>query len=134
MLYMKKFSYKLKKATIIIIVIFAAIYLYSNKPYSLYEISRKDLISDLSFQNSKEYYSNYFKKYEEIDAKRQKKTVYVKQNDNISLILKNLGMEVPLIILKKSKKNCFYNLKINEEIKIEYFEKNIISIVKRNIN
>ena len=70
---MKKFSYKLKKATIIIIVIFAAIYLYSNKPYSLYEISRKDLISDISFQNSKEYYSNYFKKYEEIDAKRQKK-------------------------------------------------------------
>ncbi len=132
MLYMKKFSYKLKKATIIIIVIFAAIYLYSNKPYSLYEISRKDLISDISFQNSKEYYSNYFKKYEEIDAKRQKKTVYVKQNDNISLILKNLGIEVPLIILKKSKKNCFYNLKINEEIKIEYFEKDIISIVKRN--
>ena len=59
---MKKISYKLKKAIIVIIVIFAAIYFYSNKPYSLYEISRTDLISDVNFQNSKEFYNNYFKK------------------------------------------------------------------------
>jgi len=129
---MKKFSYKLKKLIIVIIVIFTAIYFYSNKPYSLYEISRIDLISDVNFQNSKEFYKNYFEKHGKIDAKSQKKTVYVKQNDNISLILKNLDLTVPSIILKKSKKNCFYNLKINEEIKIEYLEKEVITIVKRN--
>ena len=111
---MKKISYKLKKAIIVIIVIFAAIYFYSNKPYSLYEISRTDLISNENYQNSREFYSNYFKKHEKIDAISQKKTVYVKQNDNISLILKNFDLAVPLIILKNSKKNCFYNLKINE--------------------
>ena len=129
---MKKLSYKLKKVIIIIIVIFTAIYFYSNKPYSLYEITRTNLISDVNFQNSKEFYNNYFKKYDEIDPRGQKKTVYVKQNDNISLILKNFNLTVPLIVLKKSKKNCFYDLKINEEIKIEYFEKEITSIVKRN--
>jgi len=129
---MKKLSYKLKKVIIIIIVIFTAIYFYSNKPYSLYEITRTNLISDKNFQNSKEFYNNYFKNYDEIDPRGQKKTVYVKQNDNISLILKNFNLTVPLIVLKKSKKNCFYDLKINEEIKIEYFEKEITSIVKRN--
>ena len=39
---------------------------------------------------------------------------------------------MPNIILKKTKNNCFYNIKVNDEIKITYFKESITSIIKKD--
>ncbi len=129
---MKKTSYKLNKLIIIIVVILTAIYLYNNKPYSLFEINRIKSSSDLDVQSTKEYYKILVDNHKKKATDLTSKTFQVKKNENISLILKKINFKTPNVVLKKSKFNCFYNIKVNDEIQITYSKKNIALIVKKN--
>ena len=53
---MKEFLYKSKKIISIFIIIIVSIYLYSNKPYSLYEINRIDKIDNIKVKENKYLY------------------------------------------------------------------------------
>ncbi len=129
---MKKTPNNLKKLITIVILIFTSIYLYSNKPYSLFEINRVNLVDDIEIQSGKEYYKRLLSDYKKQNMNNLTKVFYVKKNENIGLILKKINLTTPGIILKKTKKNCFYNLQINDQIKVTYFEKKIISIIKKD--
>lgn len=129
---MKKTSNNLKKLITIVILICTSIYLYSNKPYSLFEINRVNLVDDIEIQSGKEYYKRLLSDYKKQNMNNLTKIFYVKKNENIGLILKKINLTTPGIILKKTKKNCFYNLQINDQIKVTYFEKKIISIIKKD--
>ena len=129
---MKKTSNNLKKLIIIIILIFTSIVLYSNKPYSLFEINRVDQLDDIDIQSVKEYYKRLLNDYEKQNIKDFTKSFYVKKNENIGLILRKINLSTPTIILKKTKKNCFYNIKVKDQIKITYYENKIISIIKKD--
>ena len=129
---MKKTSNNLKKLITIVILICTSIYLYSNKPYSLFEINRVNLVDDIEIQSGKEYYKRLLSDYKKQNMNNLTKVFYVKKNENIGLILKKINLTTPGIILKKTKKNCFYNLQINDQIKVTYFEKKIISIIKKD--
>ena len=129
---MKKISIKLKKLITIIAVIFTAIYLYNNKPYSLFEINRIKSSDDLQIQSAKEFYKIQINKHKKQNADSLSKTFQVKKNENISVILKKINLKMPNIILKKTKNNCFYNIKVNDEIKITYFKESITSIIKKD--
>ena len=131
-LFMKKTSNNLKKLIIIIILIFTSIVLYSNKPYSLFEINRVGQLDDIDIQSVKEYYKRLLNDYEKQNIKDLTKSFYVKKNENIGLILSKINLSTPTIILKKTKKNCFYNLKVKDQIKITYNENKIISIIKKD--
>ena len=129
---MKKTPNNLKKLITIVILICTSIYLYSNKPYSLFEINRVNLVDDIEIQSGKEYYKRLLSDYKKQNMNNLTKVFYVKKNENIGLILKKINLTTPGIILKKTKKNCFYNLQINDQIKVTYFEKKIISIIKKD--
>ena len=129
---MKKTSNNLKKLIIIIILIFTSLVLYSNKPYSLFEINRVGQLDDIDIQSAKEYYKRLLNDYEKQNIKDFTKSFYVKKNENIGLILRKINLSTPTIILKKTKKNCFYNLKVKDQIKITYYENKIISIIKKD--
>ena len=129
---MKKTSNNLKKLIIIIILIFTSIVLYSNKPYSLFEINRVGQLDDIDIQSVKEYYKRLLNDYEKQNIKDFTKSFYVKKNENIGLILRKINLSTPTIILKKTKKNCFYNIKVKDQIKITYYENKIISIIKKD--
>ena len=129
---MKKISNNLKKLIIVIILICTSIYLYSNKPYSLFEINRVGQLADIENQSVKEYYKRLLNDYEKQNIKDITKSFYVKKNESIGLILRKIDLSTPTIILKKTKKNCFYNLKVKDQIKITYVENKIISIIKKD--
>ena len=129
---MKKISNNLKKLIIVIILICTSIYLYSNKPYSLFEINRVGQLADIENQSVKEYYKRLLNDYEKQNIKDITKSFYVKKNESIGLILRKINLPTPTIILKKTKKNCFYNLKVKDQIKITYYENKIISIIKKD--
>ena len=129
---MKKISNNLKKLIIVIILICTSIYLYSNKPYSLFEINRVGQLADIENQSVKEYYKRLLNDYEKQNIKNLTKSFYVKKNESIGLILRKINLSTPTIILKKTKKNCFYNLKVKDQIKITYYENKIISIIKKD--
>ena len=129
---MKKISNNLKKLIIVIILICTSIYLYSNKPYSLFEINRVGQLADIENQSVKEYYKRLLNDYEKQNIKNLTKSFYVKKNESIGLILRKINLSTPTIILKKTKKNCFYNLKVKDQIKITYYENKIISIIAKD--
>ena len=76
---MKKTSNNLKKLIIIIILIFTSIVLYSNKPYSLFEINRVGQLDDIDIQSVKEYYKRLLNDYEKQNIKDLTKSFYVKK-------------------------------------------------------
>ena len=59
---MKELIIKYRKIIISIIVIFLSIFLYSNKPYSLYDINYLQKINKKSAENSKDFYLDKMKK------------------------------------------------------------------------
>ena len=129
---MKKTSNNLRKLIIILILIFTSIVLYSNKPYSLFEINRVGQLDDIDIQSVKECYKRLLNDYEKQNIKDLTKSFYVKKNENIGLILRKINLSTPTIILKKTKKNCFNSLKVKDQIKITYDENGIISIIKKD--
>ena len=101
---MKKTSNNLKKLIIVVILICTSVYLYSNKPYSLFEINRVGQLDDIKIQSVKEYYKRLLNNYEKKNIKNFTKSFYVKKNENIGLILRKINLSTPTIILKKTKK------------------------------
>ena len=125
--FMKLGNLKHKKIIISIFIAFLSIYLYSNKSYSLYELSYIDKLDNDEYNSKKEYYSQKLNSDANIISQ---KTFVVKKNQNLSVLFKKAGNTTPNILLKKSKINCFYNLKINDVIIIE-FANNKVKSVKR---
>ena len=76
---MKKISIRLKKLITIIAVIFTAIYLYNNKPYSLFEINRIKSSDDLQIQSAEEFYKIQINKHKKQDTDSLSKTFQVKK-------------------------------------------------------
>ena len=95
---MKKISIKLKKLITIVAVILTAIYLYNNKPYSLFEINRIKSSNDLQIQSAEEYYKIQIDKHTKQNIDRFSKTFQVKKNENISVILKKINLKTPNIM------------------------------------
>ena len=91
------------KIIIIITVLISSIFIYSNKTYSLYEISRNTTIDNAKIYKSKTYYLNTIKKNTKVNKDVKIKTFYVKKNENISLLLKRINLTTPLPVLKKNK-------------------------------
>ena len=119
------------KIIIIITVLISSIFIYSNKTYSLYEIIRNTTIDNAKIYKSKTYYLNTIKKNTKVNKDVKIKTFYVKKNENISLLLKRINLTTPLPVLKKNKNNCFYNIKINDEIIIKYSNQIVKTITKK---
>lgn len=119
------------KIIIIITVLISSIFIYSNKTYSLYEIIRNTTIDNAKIYKSKTYYLNTIKKNNKVNKDVKIKTFYVKKNENISLLLKRINLTTPFPVLKKNKNNCFYNIKINDEIIIKYSSQIIKTITKK---
>jgi len=128
---MKEIFFKYK-IVICLLVIMLSIYLYSNKPYSLYEINHVNNISKTQTDNIKTF---YFRDIKDTDKKNQNlkiNKVYIKKNQNLSSILKKLNITIPVSIFKKNKDNCLYKLGINDEITITSKGAHLISLVKIN--
>ena len=129
---MKEFLYKSKKIISIFIIIIVSIYLYSNKPYSLYEINRIDKIDNIKVKENKYFYLNEINKIKKQKKELSTKTFYVKKNENISLLLKKVNLLTPALIVKKTKNNCFNNININDEIVINYSGTKLKSIIRKS--
>ena len=127
--FMKLGNLKHKKIIISIFIVFLSIYLYSNKSYSLYELSYIDKLNNEEYNNKKEYYSQKFNSDANIISQ---KTFVVKKNQNLSVLFKKVGNTTPNILLKKSKINCFYNLKINDVIIIEFTNNKVKSVRRKS--
>ena len=125
---MKGIILKYKKIIISFLVIMLSIFLYSNKPYSLYEINYVKKVSQDKIENSKLF---YFKKIRTKNIEPDTKILIVKKNQNLSTILKKANLSTPRIFLKKSKKNCFYRINVNDKIIIKN-KKNNITIERNN--
>ena len=128
---MKKIFFKYK-IVICLLVIMLSIYLYSNKPYSLYEITHVNNISKTQTNNIKTFYLRYTKGTEKRNKNVKTRKVYVKKNQNLSSILNKLNITIPVSVFKKNKKNCLYKLGINDEITIISNGVHLISLLKRN--
>ena len=129
---MKELIIKYRKIIISIIVIFLSIFLYSNKPYSLYDINYLQKINKKSAKNSKDFYLNKMKKTINNNDSIEKKIFYVKKNQNLGYILEKVGIQTPNKILEKKKNNCLYNIYVNDKITIESKGKKLYSIERKN--
>ena len=107
---MKELIIKYRKIIISIIVIFLSIFLYSNKPYSLYDINYLQKINKKSAENSKDFYLDKMKKTINNNDSIKKNIFYVKKNQNLGYILEKVGIQTPNKILEKKKNNCLYNM------------------------
>ena len=128
---MKEIFFKYK-IVICLLVIMLSIYLYSNKPYSLYEINHVNNISKVQIDSIKTFYFRDMTGINTNNKNLKINKVYIKKNQNLSSILKKLNIIIPASIFKKTKNNCLYNLGINDEITITTNGANLISLVKRN--
>ena len=129
---MKELIIKYRKIIISIIVIFLSIFLYSNKPYSLYDINYLQKINKKSAENSKDFYLDKMKKTINNNDSIEKKIFYVKKNQNLGYILEKVGIQTPNKILEKKKNNCLYNIYVNDKITIESKGKKLYSIERKN--
>ena len=120
---------KHKKIFISLFVIFLAIYLYSNKSYSLYELKYVEKL-DLQRDIQSKYF--YAKKFSIDETLKNEKKFIVKKNQNLISIFKAVGKYPPKKLLKKSKDNCFYYLKIKDEIIINIIDNEINEVIKKN--
>ena len=128
---MKEIFFKYK-IVICLLVIILSIYLYSNKPYSLYEINHVNNISKTQTNNIKTFYLRDIKGIEKKNKNLKNKKIYVKKNQNLSSILNKLNITIPTSVFKKNKNNCLYKLGINDEITIISNGIHLISLSKRN--
>ena len=126
---MKLAILKHKKIIISIFIVFVSIYLYSNKSYSLYELNYIDKVDNDEYNSKKEYYS---KRLSSEKNSISQKTYIVKKNQNLSVLFKKVGYTAPYILLKKSKGNCFYNLKINDELIFEFLNNKLKSVKRKS--
>ena len=126
---MKLAILKHKKIIISIFIVFVSIYLYSNKSYSLYELNYIDKVDNDEYNSKKEYYS---KRLSLEKNSISQKTFIVKKNQNLSVLFKKVGYTAPYILLKKSKGNCFYNLKINDELIFEFLNNKLKSVKRKS--
>ena len=129
---MKELIIKYRKIIISIIIIFLSIFLYSNKPYSLYDINYLQKINKKSAENSKDFYLDKMKKTINNNDSIEKKIFYVKKNQNLGYILEKVGIQTPNKILEKKKNNCLYNIYVNDKITIESKGKKLYSIERKN--
>ena len=120
---------KHKKIFISFFVIFLAIYLYSNKSYSLYELKYVEKL-DLQRDIQSKYF--YAKKFSIDETLKNEKKFIVKKNQNLISIFKAVDKYPPKKLLKKSKDNCFYYLKIKDEIIINIIDNEINEVIKKN--
>jgi len=128
---MKEIFFKYK-IVICLLVIILSIYLYSNKPYSLYEINHVNNISKTQTNNIKTFYLRDIKGIAKKNKNVKTKKIYVKKNQNLSSILNKLNITIPTSVFKKNKNNCLYKLGINDEITIISNGIHLISLSKRN--
>ena len=126
---MKLANIKYKKIIISIFIVFVSIYLYSNKSYSLYELNYIDNVDNDEYNSKKEYYS---KRLSLDESSISQKTYIVKKNQNLSVLFKKVGHTTPYTLLKKSKENCFYNLKINDELIFEFLNEKLKSVKRKS--
>ena len=89
---------KFKKIILSLLVIVLSIFLYSNKPYSIYEINYIKKVSQNKIENSKLF---YLKKLDLKNLEQDSKILTVKKNQNLSSILKKENLSTPIIFLKK---------------------------------
>lgn len=129
---MKELIIKYRKIIISIIVIFLSIFLYSNKPYSLYDINYLQKIDKKSAENSKDFYLDKMKKTINNNDSIKKKIFYVKKNENLGYILEKVGIQTPNKILEKKRNNCLYNIYVNDKITIETKGKKLYTIERKN--
>ena len=129
---MKELIIKYRKIIISIIIIFLSIFLYSNKPYSLYDINYLQKINKKSAEKSKDFYLDKMKKTINNNDSIEKKIFYVKKNQNLGYILEKVGIQTPNKILEKKKNNCLYNIYVNDKITIESKGKKLYSIERKN--
>ena len=129
---MKELIIKYRKIIISIIVIFLSIFLYSNKPYSLYDINYFEKINNKSAENSKDFYLDKMKKSINNNDSIKKKIFYVKKNQNLGYILEKVGIQTPNKILEKKRNNCLYNIYVNDKITIKTKGKKLYSIERKN--
>lgn len=129
---MKELIIKYRKIIISIIVIFLSIFLYSNKPYSLYEVNYVEKINKKNEENSKNFYLDKINKSINNSVSVKKNIFYVKKNQNLGYILEKVGIQVPNKILEKKKNNCLYNIYVNDKITIKSKDKKLYSIERKN--
>ena len=89
---MKAFIMKYKKVIISVVVILLSIFLYSNKPYSLYEVSYIKQINNQNIENSKDFYLEKIKKSIVNKDYIKKHIFFVKKNQNLGFILKKIRL------------------------------------------
>ena len=129
---MKAFIMKYKKVIISVVVILLSIFLYSNKPYSLYEVSYIKQINNQNIENSKDFYLEKIKKSIVNKDYIKKHIFFVKKNQNLGFILKKIRLSTPYPILKKKKNNCFNNIYVNDKITIKTKDGKLHSIERKN--
>ena len=129
---MKEQIYKYKKIIISIMVVILSIYLYSNKPYSLYEINYIKQINDKHNVDIKTFYLKKTVKANEEKNKIKERKFYIKKNQSLGSILSKLNIPTPKTIFNKRKNNCLYRININDEITISFIDKKLYSIKRRN--
>jgi len=129
---MKDIIFKYKKIIISLIIIIVSIYIYNNKPYSLYEINRTKEINDKKIDNIKDFYVNKITKNKHAKKGEEIRRFTVKKNQNLGSILKKINIQTPKIILKRKKSNCLYSININDEITVNTSGKKLVSILRKN--
>ena len=129
---MRDIIFKYKKIIISLIIIMISVYIYNNKPYSLYEINRIKEINYKKIENIKDFYINNAAKDKYAKKRKEIRIFNVKKNQNLVSILKKINIQTPKIILKKNKNNCLYSININDEIAVTTSGGKLISILRKN--
>ena len=129
---MRDIIFKYKKIIISLIIIMISVYIYNNKPYSLYEINRIKEINYKKIENIKDFYINNAAKDKYAKKRKEIRIFNVKKNQNLVSILKKINIQTPKIILKKNKNNCLYSININDEIAVTTSGGELISILRKN--
>ena len=129
---MRDIIFKYNKIIISLIIIMISVYIYNNKPYSLYEINYIKEIDDKKVENIKNFYMDMAIKNKHVKKSEKIRRFYVKKNQNLGSILKKLNISTPRIILKKKKSNCLFSININDEISVSTSGKKLISILRKN--
>ena len=130
-------AYAIRKFRVVMtaaIILMLSVYLYSDKPYSLYDISHIDEIDNLKIERIKDYYLSKINVANNKNKYTKVKKLYIKKNQTLGSILGKLNLPTPKLILKKFKSNCLYSLNVKDEVTIALIDSKLASIKRKNKN
>lgn len=130
-------AYKIRKFRAIftaVIILILSVYLFSDKPYSLYDINHIEKIDNIKTDRIQDYYARKINTANKKDKYTKVKKLYIKKNQTLGSILGKLNLSTPKLILKKFKSNCLYSLNIKDEITIALLDNKLVSIKRKNKN